>query len=33
MPICQTTAALLAGEVGVDDAIANLLSRPLRREN
>ncbi len=33
MPICQTTAALLAGEVGVDDAISNLLSRPLRREN
>jgi len=33
MPICETTAALIAGETNVDDAIAALLSRPLRHEN
>jgi glycerol-3-phosphate dehydrogenase (NAD(P)+) len=32
MPICEATAAILAGEVGVDDAIRRLLSRPLREE-
>ncbi len=32
MPICEATAAILAGEVGVDDAIRGLLSRPLREE-
>jgi glycerol-3-phosphate dehydrogenase (NAD(P)+) len=32
MPICEATAAILAGEIGVDDAIAALLSRPLREE-
>ncbi len=32
MPICQATAAILAGEVGVDEAILGLLSRPLREE-
>ena len=32
MPICQAAAAILAGEVGVDDAIRGLLSRPLREE-
>ncbi len=31
-PICEATAAILAGEVGVDDAIRGLLSRPLREE-
>ncbi|HZZ32172.1 MAG TPA: NAD(P)H-dependent glycerol-3-phosphate dehydrogenase [Phenylobacterium sp.] len=31
-PICEATAAILAGEVGVDDAIRALLSRPLREE-
>jgi len=31
-PICEATAAVLAGEVGVDDAIRGLLSRPLREE-
>ncbi|HZZ69633.1 MAG TPA: NAD(P)H-dependent glycerol-3-phosphate dehydrogenase [Phenylobacterium sp.] len=31
-PICEATAAILAGEAGVDDAIAGLLSRPLREE-
>jgi glycerol-3-phosphate dehydrogenase (NAD(P)+) len=31
-PICEATAAILAGEVGVDDAIRRLLSRPLREE-
>ena len=32
VPICEATAAILAGEVGVDDAIRSLLSRPLREE-
>ncbi|HEY4029950.1 MAG TPA: NAD(P)H-dependent glycerol-3-phosphate dehydrogenase [Caulobacteraceae bacterium] len=32
LPICEATAAILAGEAGVDDAIAGLLSRPLREE-
>lgn len=31
-PICEATAAILAGEVAVDDAIRGLLSRPLREE-
>ena len=31
-PICEAVAAILADEVGVDDAIQNLLSRPLREE-
>ncbi|HEY0651174.1 NAD(P)H-dependent glycerol-3-phosphate dehydrogenase [Phenylobacterium sp.] len=32
-PICEAVAAILAGEVDVDDAIRGLLSRPLREEN
>jgi len=32
VPICEATAAILAGEVGVDEAIRDLLSRPLREE-
>jgi glycerol-3-phosphate dehydrogenase (NAD(P)+) len=32
-PICEAVAAILAGDVGVDDAIRGLLSRPLREEN
>jgi len=32
VPICEATAAILAGDVGVDDAIRGLLSRPLREE-
>jgi glycerol-3-phosphate dehydrogenase (NAD(P)+) len=32
VPICEAVAAILAGEVGVDAAIAGLLSRPLRDE-
>ena len=32
MPICEAVAALLAGTLGVDDAIAALLARPLRSE-
>ena len=32
VPICEATAAILAGEVGVDQAIRGLLSRPLREE-
>jgi glycerol-3-phosphate dehydrogenase (NAD(P)+) len=32
MPICRAVAAILAGEVEVDEAIAGLLSRPLRAE-
>jgi glycerol-3-phosphate dehydrogenase (NAD(P)+) len=32
VPICEATAAILAGEVGVDDAIRGLLSRPIREE-
>ncbi|MBU1379028.1 MAG: NAD(P)-dependent glycerol-3-phosphate dehydrogenase [Alphaproteobacteria bacterium] len=31
-PICEAVAAILAGEVSVDDAIRGLLSRPLREE-
>jgi glycerol-3-phosphate dehydrogenase (NAD(P)+) len=31
-PICEAVAAILAGEAGVDEAIARLLSRPLREE-
>ncbi len=31
-PICEASAAILAGEIGVDDAIRGLLSRPLREE-
>lgn len=31
-PICEAVAAILAGEVGVDEAIGGLLSRPLRSE-
>ena len=32
-PICEAVAAILAGEADVDDAIRDLLSRPLREEN
>ena len=32
-PICEAVAAILAGQVDVDDAIRDLLSRPLREEN
>jgi glycerol-3-phosphate dehydrogenase (NAD(P)+) len=32
MPICQAVAAILAGEAEVDQAIGELLSRPLRDE-
>ena len=32
VPICEATAAILAGEVAVDAAIRGLLSRPLREE-
>jgi glycerol-3-phosphate dehydrogenase (NAD(P)+) len=32
MPISEATAAILAGEIGVDEAIMGLLSRPLREE-
>ena len=31
-PICEATAAVLAGERDLDEAIAGLLSRPLRSE-
>ena len=31
-PICAAMAAVLAGETGVDEAIHDLLSRPLRDE-
>ena len=31
-PICEAIAAILAGEVAVDDAILGLLARPLRSE-
>lgn len=33
VPICEAVAAVLAGEVDVDAAIADLLSRPLREES
>jgi glycerol-3-phosphate dehydrogenase (NAD(P)+) len=32
VPICEAVAAILAGEVGVDEAMTALLSRPLRAE-
>jgi len=32
-PICESVAAILAGEADVDEAIRGLLSRPLREEN
>ena len=32
-PICEAVAAILAGQVEVDEAIQGLLSRPLREEN
>ncbi|THD58286.1 NAD(P)H-dependent glycerol-3-phosphate dehydrogenase [Phenylobacterium sp.] len=32
VPICEAVAAILAGQAGVDEAIAGLLSRPLREE-
>jgi glycerol-3-phosphate dehydrogenase (NAD(P)+) len=32
IPICEAVAAILAGEINVDEAIGRLLSRPLRRE-
>lgn len=32
MPVSEAVAAILAGEVGVDDAIRGLLARPLREE-
>ena len=31
-PICEAVAAILAGEAQVDQAIAGLLSRPIRSE-
>jgi len=33
VPICEATAAILAGEIGVDDAIQGLLARPLKEES
>lgn len=33
MPIAEAVAAVLAGKIGIDDAIAGLLSRPLRQED
>lgn len=33
VPICEATAAILAGEIDVDTAIAGLLARPLKEEN
>ena len=33
MPICEATAALLAGEIQPRDAVSGLLSRPLRPES
>jgi glycerol-3-phosphate dehydrogenase (NAD(P)+) len=33
MPICETVAALLADEIRLDDAVAGLLSRPLKHES
>jgi glycerol-3-phosphate dehydrogenase (NAD(P)+) len=32
IPICEAVAAILAGEINVDQAIGLLLSRPLKRE-
>ena len=31
-PICEATAAVLAGEIDLDTAIGGLLARPLRSE-
>jgi len=31
-PICEATAAVLAGEIDLDTAIGGLLARPLRAE-
>jgi len=31
-PICEATAAVLAGELTVDEAIDSLLTRPLKPE-
>lgn len=31
-PICETVAAILAGETGIDEALRGLLSRPLKSE-
>jgi glycerol-3-phosphate dehydrogenase (NAD(P)+) len=31
-PICEAVAAVLAGQVGVDEAIRGLLARPLKEE-
>ena len=31
-PICEATAAVLAGEIGLDQAIDGLLARPLKSE-
>ena len=33
MPICRAVNAIVSGAVGVDDAIAELLARPITREN
>ncbi len=33
MPIAEAVAAVLAGRLGIDDAIAGLLARPLRQED
>ncbi|MBS4084089.1 MAG: NAD(P)-dependent glycerol-3-phosphate dehydrogenase [Rhizobiales bacterium] len=33
MPIAEAVAAILAGKIGIDEAIAGLLSRPLRQED
>lgn len=33
MPICEAVDAILAGRIGVDEAITALLSRPFRAEN
>jgi glycerol-3-phosphate dehydrogenase (NAD(P)+) len=33
VPICEATAAILAGEIDVDTAIRGLLARPLKEEN
>ena len=33
MPICRAVNAIVSGTVGVDDAIAEPLARPITREN
>ncbi len=33
MPICEAVASVVAGDTSVDDAIAELLSRPFKRES